>query len=53
MTIWNEGFTHDISGDVHYVNPVTYELRIELQPGEFERVAFDRVVGVVSLLKEG
>jgi hypothetical protein len=46
LTVWNDGFTRDIDGRVHYVDPITHELRIELKPGEFERVAFDSVVGV-------
>ncbi|WP_081109060.1 YolD-like family protein [Peribacillus simplex] len=46
LTVWDEGFTHDITGCVHYVDPITHELRIEIQPGEYERVAFDGVVGV-------
>ena len=46
LTVWDDGFTHDITGRVHYVDPITHELRIEVKPGEFERVAFDIVVGV-------
>src|SRR4051794_23883735 len=49
LTIWDDGFTHDMTGRVHYVNPITHELRIEAKPGEFERVAFDSVVGVKVL----
>nr|WP_263326965.1 YolD-like family protein [Neobacillus sp. Marseille-Q6967] len=46
LTVWDDGFTHDITGHVHYVDPKTHQLRIELKSGEFERVAFDSVVGV-------
>lgn len=46
LTMWSDGFTSDIIGRVHYVDPMTKELRIEVKPGEFERVAFDIVVGV-------
>lgn len=46
LTIWDEGFTHEITGRIHYVVPISHELRIEVRPGEFERVAFDSVVGV-------
>ena len=49
LTVWDDGFTHDITGRVHYVDPITHELRIEVKPGEFERVAFDSVVGVKVL----
>ncbi|MEH7181099.1 YolD-like family protein [Neobacillus vireti] len=46
LTIWEDGFTHEITGRVHYVNPITHELRIEVKPSEFERVPFDNVIGV-------
>jgi hypothetical protein len=49
LTVWDKGFTHDIIGRVHYVDPITHELRIEVKPGEFERVVFDSVVGVKVL----
>ncbi|MFF2450818.1 YolD-like family protein [Neobacillus sp. NPDC058068] len=46
LKVWNDGFTHNINGRVHYVDPITHELRIEVKPGEFERVVFASVVGV-------
>ena len=46
VTIWNDGFTHEIIGNVHSVDPLTKELRIEAKSGEFEFVVFDSVVGV-------
>ncbi|MFC4802030.1 YolD-like family protein [Neobacillus sp. GCM10023253] len=49
LTVWGDGFNHDITGRVHYVDPITHELRIEVKPREFERVAFDSVVGVKVL----
>ncbi|WP_223591088.1 YolD-like family protein [Neobacillus bataviensis] len=49
LSVWDDGFTSEISGRVHYVDPLTKELRIEVKDGEFERVAFDRVVGVKVL----
>jgi hypothetical protein len=49
LTVWDDGFNHDITGRVHYVDPITHGLRIEARPGEFERVAFDSVVGVKVL----
>jgi hypothetical protein len=47
LTIWSDGFTEELTGHVHYVDPITHQLRIEVKPGEFERVAFEDVVGVV------
>lgn len=49
LTVWDDGFPHDITGCVHYVDPITHELRIEVKPGEFERVAFNSVVNVKVL----
>jgi hypothetical protein len=46
LTVWSDGFTAEVTGNVHYVDPITKQLRIEVKPGEFERVAFDEVVGV-------
>ncbi|WP_028391162.1 YolD-like family protein [Bacillus cihuensis] len=46
LTVWDEGFTFDITGRVHYVDPITHELRIEVKLGEFERVTFDSIIGV-------
>lgn len=46
VTIWDNGFTHDTIGHVHYIDPLTKELRIKVALNEFERVAFDSVVGV-------
>lgn len=46
LSVWDEGFTHYIAGRVHHFNPITHELWIEVNPGEFERVTFDSVVGV-------
>ncbi|SDN62592.1 YolD-like family protein [Bacillus sp. OK048] len=49
LTVWDDGFTHDITGLVHYADPITHELRLKLKHGEFERVAFESVVGVKVL----
>ncbi|TDK61749.1 YolD-like family protein [Bacillus salipaludis] len=46
LTIWDDGFTHEMTGRVHYVVPITHELRIEVKPGEFMLVPFDSVIGV-------
>ncbi|MGG3469657.1 YolD-like family protein [Neobacillus pocheonensis] len=46
LTIWEDGYTSEITGRIHFVDPLTKELRIEVSDGEFERVAFDSVVGV-------
>lgn len=47
ITIWSDGFTSDIKDRVHYVDPITDQLRIKTQEVEFHRIAFDDVVGVV------
>ncbi|MCM2535212.1 YolD-like family protein [Neobacillus pocheonensis] len=44
--LWDDGFTFNVTGHVHYVDPITHQLRIEVKHGEFERVAFEDVVGV-------
>lgn len=49
LTVYDEGFTHDITGRVHYVDPITHELRIQVKDGEFKRVGFDSILGVKVL----
>jgi hypothetical protein len=47
LTVWNDGFTSEMTGRIHQVDPITHQLRIELKEGEFERVDFDCVIGVM------
>lgn len=49
LTVWDDGFTSEITGRIHYVDPLTKELLIEVKDGEFEQVAFDSIVGVKVL----
>ncbi|MEH7308064.1 YolD-like family protein [Neobacillus drentensis] len=49
LMVWFDGFFSDFSGRIHHVNPITHQLRIEVKPGEYERVAFEDVVGVTIL----
>ena len=46
IKVWSDGFTEMITGRIHYVDPITHQLRIELESGEFQRVSFEDVVGV-------
>ncbi|CRK84554.1 YolD-like family protein [Neobacillus massiliamazoniensis] len=46
LTVWDDGFTLDITGRIHYVDPITHELRIEVMLGGVERVSFDSIVRV-------
>jgi hypothetical protein len=47
IKVWSDGFTETFTGRIHYINPNTLQLRMEVKPGEFERIAFDDVVGVM------
>jgi hypothetical protein len=47
IKVWSGGFTETITGRIHYVDPITFQLRIEVKSGEFERIAFNDVVGVM------
>jgi hypothetical protein len=47
VTSWANGFTSEVCGNVHYVDPLTQQLRIEIAPGEFRRVQFADIVGVM------
>jgi hypothetical protein len=46
MMIWSNGFTSNIIGRIHYVDPLSHQLRIELQGGEIRRIDFEDVIGV-------
>lgn len=46
VKVWSEGFTVTISGRIHYVDPITFQLHMEIKPGKFERIGFEDVVGV-------
>lgn len=47
LTIWNDGFTEVITGNIHYIDPIQHHLRVEIKPGEFQRVDLDNVIRVV------
>ncbi|MEH7273679.1 YolD-like family protein [Neobacillus vireti] len=49
LTEWDDGFTHNITGRVHNVDPITLGLGIVLKSGKFEQVAFISVIGVKVL----
>jgi hypothetical protein len=49
ITVWEDGFTFDVSGYIHYVDPITHQLRIEVKPDEFERINFESVIRVTVL----
>jgi hypothetical protein len=47
VTVWQDGFTSDIIGNVHFVDPLTKQLRIEVNPGVFELVRFEDIINVL------
>jgi hypothetical protein len=46
ITIWSNGFTYDITGHIHYEDPTSNQLQIELPEGGFRRIDFEDVIGV-------
>jgi hypothetical protein len=47
IRVWSDGFTETITGPIHYVDPITCQLRIEVKSNDFERIALEDVVGVM------
>jgi hypothetical protein len=47
IMIWSNGFISNITGRIHYVDSISHWLLIELQDGEFQRIDFEEVIGVV------
>jgi hypothetical protein len=46
VTVWDDGFTMNYTGRIQRVDPITHELRLEVKPGEYERIAFEDVTAV-------
>lgn len=46
ITIWEAGRMAEVVGRVHFVDPITKQLRIERDDGDFERLNMTDVVGV-------
>ncbi|MFP5111591.1 YolD-like family protein [Bacillaceae bacterium C204] len=46
LTVWTDGFKEELKGRVHNVDSITHQLRVEVKPGEIERIAFNDVIGV-------
>ncbi|WHY02531.1 YolD-like family protein [Neobacillus sp. DY30] len=46
ISVWCDGFITDYTGGIQRVEPITHELRLEVNPGEYERIAFDDVTAV-------
>jgi hypothetical protein len=47
LTVWADGFTTDITGRIHRVDPITHQLRVEVKPGEFEQIQFENVTVII------
>lgn len=49
ITMWSYDLTDELTGRVHYVDPITHQLSIEMKLGEFERVEFGDIIGVAVI----
>ncbi|MEH7110643.1 YolD-like family protein [Bacillus sp. JJ1764] len=49
VAIWSNGFISDRAGRIHYVDPISYHLRIELLGGEFCQIDLEDVIGVLVI----
>ncbi|NRD78469.1 YolD-like family protein [Bacillus sp. BRMEA1] len=49
IMVWKDGFMENLMGHVHYVDPITNQIRIEVKLGEFNRVAFQDIVQVIVI----
>ncbi|MBT2738286.1 YolD-like family protein [Bacillus sp. ISL-7] len=36
LAVWIDGFTKEVKGRVHFVDPITHQFSVEVKPGEFE-----------------
>jgi hypothetical protein len=46
LSVWDDGFTTDYTGRILRVDPITHVLRLEVKPGEYERIQFGDVTAV-------
>jgi hypothetical protein len=46
ITVWDAGFTTDIIGKIHYVDPITKQIRIEVGGRKFKYVRFEDIISV-------
>ncbi|PGY09122.1 YolD-like family protein [Bacillus sp. AFS031507] len=46
IRVWADGFTSDITGHIHWVDPFMNLLRVEVKTGEYEQIVFEDVIGV-------
>lgn len=49
LSIWNDGFTYEVTGRVHYLDPIYKEVRLVTDKGEVYRVKFADIVGVIVI----
>ena len=47
LTVWADGFTTEVTGRIQRMDPITHQLRLEVKPGEYERVQFEDVTEVI------
>ncbi|MEH7085150.1 YolD-like family protein [Neobacillus drentensis] len=52
LSVWDDGLKEVITDKVHYINPLTKQLRVEVKPGEFVLVAFNNIVGVAVSVED-
>ncbi|MFJ7855318.1 YolD-like family protein [Peribacillus frigoritolerans] len=46
LTVWDDGFTEDLRGHIHYIDEITKEVRLKVANGTVERLRFEALVGV-------
>ncbi|WP_342431338.1 YolD-like family protein [Neobacillus sp. FSL H8-0543] len=47
VSVWEEGFTTEMIGRIHSLDPIKHQLRLEVRTGEYEVIAFEKVIGVI------
>jgi hypothetical protein len=47
LTVWVDGFSKEVNGRINNIDPITKEIRFEVNPGEVERLNIKDVLEVV------
>ncbi|WP_412759090.1 YolD-like family protein [Neobacillus cucumis] len=49
LTVWTDGFTDNVIGCVHHVDPISHQVHIETKPGEIKRISLGDIVSVTLI----
>jgi hypothetical protein len=46
ISVWQDGFSSELCGKVHFFDTLTHQIQVEVQPGDYERVNMADIIDV-------